>query len=32
MKKEPQSVHTFVPNYIRLAEAEANWLASQQKG
>jgi len=31
MQKEPQSVHTFVPNYIRLAEAEANWLASQQK-
>ncbi|MFP7736953.1 tRNA (adenosine(37)-N6)-threonylcarbamoyltransferase complex dimerization subunit type 1 TsaB [Priestia aryabhattai] len=32
MKKEPEPVHTFVPNYIRLAEAEANWLASQQKG
>jgi tRNA threonylcarbamoyladenosine biosynthesis protein TsaB len=31
MKKQPiDNVHTFVPNYIRLAEAEANWLAAQK--
>lgn len=30
VKKEPQDVHTFVPNYVRLAEAEANWLAAQE--
>lgn len=29
MEKEPQEVHSFVPNYIRLAEAEAKWLAAQ---
>ncbi|MEH7226640.1 tRNA (adenosine(37)-N6)-threonylcarbamoyltransferase complex dimerization subunit type 1 TsaB [Bacillus sp. JJ1566] len=29
-KKEPVDVHTFVPNYIRLAEAEANWLGKRQ--
>lgn len=29
--KEPQEVHSFVPNYIRLAEAEAKWLAEQHK-
>ncbi|WP_199426905.1 tRNA (adenosine(37)-N6)-threonylcarbamoyltransferase complex dimerization subunit type 1 TsaB [Thermaerobacillus caldiproteolyticus] len=29
MKKEPENVHSFVPNYVRLAEAEANWLAKQ---
>lgn len=28
---EPKSTHTLVPNYIRLAEAEANWLKKQQK-
>lgn len=27
-----EEVHTFVPNYIRLAEAEANWLKGKQKG
>lgn len=30
-KKEEADVHTFVPNYIRMVEAEANWIASQQK-
>ncbi|RSD20746.1 tRNA (adenosine(37)-N6)-threonylcarbamoyltransferase complex dimerization subunit type 1 TsaB [Mesobacillus subterraneus] len=28
--KEPVDLHTFVPNYIRLAEAEANWLKAQE--
>ncbi|MBW7652212.1 tRNA (adenosine(37)-N6)-threonylcarbamoyltransferase complex dimerization subunit type 1 TsaB [Anoxybacillus sp. ST4] len=31
MHREPEDIHTFVPNYIRLAEAEANWLARQQE-
>lgn len=32
LKKEPYgNVHTFTPNYIRLAEAEANWLEKQNK-
>lgn len=31
MKKEPEAVHSFVPNYVRLAEAEANWLAKQKE-
>jgi len=31
MNREHENVHTFVPNYIRLAEAEANWIASNQK-
>ncbi|CUA81272.1 MULTISPECIES: tRNA (adenosine(37)-N6)-threonylcarbamoyltransferase complex dimerization subunit type 1 TsaB [Anoxybacillus] len=31
MNRQPEDVHTFVPNYIRLAEAEANWLARQQE-
>ncbi|RBW67573.1 tRNA (adenosine(37)-N6)-threonylcarbamoyltransferase complex dimerization subunit type 1 TsaB [Bacillus taeanensis] len=30
-RKPADDVHTFIPNYIRLAEAEANWLASQKK-
>lgn len=30
VSREPQEVHTFVPNYIRLAEAEAKWLAAQK--
>ena len=25
-----EDVHTFVPNYIRLAEAEAKWLEAQK--
>ncbi|RDE34986.1 tRNA (adenosine(37)-N6)-threonylcarbamoyltransferase complex dimerization subunit type 1 TsaB [Parageobacillus thermoglucosidasius] len=28
--KEKEDVHTFVPNYVRLAEAEAKWLAKQK--
>lgn len=28
--KESVDLHSFVPNYIRLAEAEANWLKSQK--
>jgi tRNA threonylcarbamoyladenosine biosynthesis protein TsaB len=31
LEKESQEVHAFVPSYLRLAEAEANWLASQNK-
>ncbi|MNG22591.1 tRNA threonylcarbamoyladenosine biosynthesis protein TsaB [compost metagenome] len=31
LQKEAEDVHTFVPNYIRMAEAEANWLANQAK-
>ncbi len=26
-----KDIHSFIPNYIRLAEAEANWLANQKK-
>lgn len=30
--KEPvEDVHSFKPNYVRMAEAEAKWLASQEK-
>ncbi|AMX84752.1 tRNA threonylcarbamoyladenosine biosynthesis protein TsaB [Geobacillus subterraneus] len=29
-EKERENAHTFVPNYIRLAEAEAKWLAKQK--
>ncbi|MGD6857928.1 tRNA (adenosine(37)-N6)-threonylcarbamoyltransferase complex dimerization subunit type 1 TsaB [Bacillus infantis] len=29
--KESADVHAFVPNYIRLAEAEAKWLESKNK-
>lgn len=28
--KESVDLHAFVPNYIRLAEAEANWLKAQE--
>jgi tRNA threonylcarbamoyladenosine biosynthesis protein TsaB len=28
--KEKENIHTFVPNYVRLAEAEAKWLAKQK--
>lgn len=31
IQKEPDEVHHFVPNYIRLAEAEAKWLASKKQ-
>lgn len=27
--READPIHSFVPSYLRLAEAEANWLASQ---
>jgi tRNA threonylcarbamoyladenosine biosynthesis protein TsaB len=29
--REPVDLHTFSPSYLRLVEAEANWLASQKK-
>ena len=29
---EIEAVHTFVPEYRRIAEAEANWLKEQKKG
>ncbi|MGC4378792.1 tRNA (adenosine(37)-N6)-threonylcarbamoyltransferase complex dimerization subunit type 1 TsaB [Fictibacillus sp. Mic-4] len=29
--KKPEEVHTFVPSYLQLAEAEAKWLASKEK-
>lgn len=29
--REPVDVHTFVPNYIRLAEAEAKWLEGKKE-
>ncbi|CAH0347688.1 tRNA (adenosine(37)-N6)-threonylcarbamoyltransferase complex dimerization subunit type 1 TsaB [Bacillus sp. CECT 9360] len=29
MHKEEEEVHQFVPNYVRLAEAEAKWLEQQ---
>jgi tRNA threonylcarbamoyladenosine biosynthesis protein TsaB len=31
IEKEEESVHHFTPEYLRLAEAEANWIANQQK-
>lgn len=31
LQKEEQDVHTFVPSYLRLAEAETKWLESQNK-
>ncbi len=30
MKKIATDVHSLVPNYIRLAEAEAKWLEQQK--
>ncbi|MFB6468470.1 tRNA (adenosine(37)-N6)-threonylcarbamoyltransferase complex dimerization subunit type 1 TsaB [Cytobacillus sp. Hz8] len=30
VNREGEDIHTFVPNYIRLAEAEANWLKKKQ--
>lgn len=29
MEKEEEEIHSFVPNYVRLAEAEAKWLGQQ---
>lgn len=31
LKREAEDVHSFVPNYTRLAEAEAKWLESKEK-
>lgn len=31
MDKPSQDIHSFVPNYIRLVEAEANWLKAQKQ-
>jgi tRNA threonylcarbamoyladenosine biosynthesis protein TsaB len=31
MNRTPEDVHSFVPNYVRLAEAEVNWLARQKE-
>ncbi len=32
LEKEPEeSIHLFAPNYLRLAEAESKWLASQKE-
>jgi tRNA threonylcarbamoyladenosine biosynthesis protein TsaB len=31
MKLPDEDIHTFVPNYVRLAEAEAKWLEAQKK-
>ncbi|MFD1738211.1 tRNA (adenosine(37)-N6)-threonylcarbamoyltransferase complex dimerization subunit type 1 TsaB [Bacillus salitolerans] len=28
--RDPEHTHSFVPSYLRLAEAEANWLASKE--
>ncbi|WLR53333.1 tRNA (adenosine(37)-N6)-threonylcarbamoyltransferase complex dimerization subunit type 1 TsaB [Bacillus tianshenii] len=30
LNKEAENIHGFVPNYLRLAEAEANWLKAQK--
>ncbi|RFU63134.1 tRNA (adenosine(37)-N6)-threonylcarbamoyltransferase complex dimerization subunit type 1 TsaB [Peribacillus glennii] len=30
MEKEGEDIHSFVPNYVRLAEAEAKWLGQQR--
>ena len=29
--KQGEDIHSFVPNYIRLAEAEAKWLEAKGK-
>ncbi|MES9682738.1 tRNA (adenosine(37)-N6)-threonylcarbamoyltransferase complex dimerization subunit type 1 TsaB [Bacillus sp. AFS001701] len=31
LEEKEESVHNFSPEYLRLSEAEANWLASQEK-
>src|SRR5699024_8553217 len=31
MHRESDDIHTLVPNYLRLAEAETNWLKSQKE-
>ncbi|PLT32461.1 tRNA (adenosine(37)-N6)-threonylcarbamoyltransferase complex dimerization subunit type 1 TsaB [Bacillus sp. V5-8f] len=30
IEKEGEDIHSFVPNYVRLAEAEAKWLGQQR--
>ncbi|MBU8881295.1 tRNA (adenosine(37)-N6)-threonylcarbamoyltransferase complex dimerization subunit type 1 TsaB [Bacillus sp. FJAT-29790] len=30
-EKEAEEIHSFVPNYIRLAEAEANWIKANKE-
>lgn len=30
-QKNPEAIHQLTPNYIRLVEAEANWLKEQEK-
>ncbi|QOR66849.1 tRNA (adenosine(37)-N6)-threonylcarbamoyltransferase complex dimerization subunit type 1 TsaB [Cytobacillus suaedae] len=30
-REEEEDIHSFVPNYIRMVEAETNWIASQNK-
>ncbi|ARJ50223.1 tRNA (adenosine(37)-N6)-threonylcarbamoyltransferase complex dimerization subunit type 1 TsaB [Staphylococcus lutrae] len=30
LKGEPRDVHTFIPQYLKLSEAEQNWLNQQQ--
>lgn len=31
LQKEPQDLHAFTPNYLRIAEAEKNWIKLQEK-
>lgn len=31
MMRDPDDIHTFIPSYLQLAEAEVNWLKSQGK-
>lgn len=31
LEKKPEPVHSLTPNYLRLAEAEANWLKKQKE-
>ncbi|WP_462406067.1 tRNA (adenosine(37)-N6)-threonylcarbamoyltransferase complex dimerization subunit type 1 TsaB [Gracilibacillus sp. Marseille-QA3620] len=31
MQRPAEEIHSFVPNYVRLAEAEAKWLEAQEK-
>jgi len=31
LNKEAEDIHRFVPNYIRMVEAEVNWLAANKK-
>ena len=31
LTKQPDTTHALTPNYLRLAEAEANWLKAQKE-